>query len=67
MTLYGISDKYWYDGYDGMSVGVDAGGADCTEVVDAGVVSAGEGLDTELPGIGVVSADIDIDDTPMTS
>lgn len=38
MTLYGMSDKYWYDGYDGMPVGEDAGGADGEEDVDAGVV-----------------------------
>jgi len=69
MTLYGMSDKYWYDGYDGMSVGEDAGGADCEEDVDAGLVSAGEGSDTELPGVGVVpvAVGMGMDDSPTTS
>jgi len=74
MTLYGMSDKYWYDGYDGMPVGEDAGGADAggadgEEYVDAGVVSAGEGSDTELPGVGVVPVGMgmDMDDSPTTS
>lgn len=65
MLLYGISDKYWYDGYEGMEVGEGAGGAYGTEELEAGVVSAGEGLDSELPGVGAVVAGIE--DSPTTS